>query len=991
MTSRTSCRFAVGAVLAAVVAASGCDRDLSTLGPAPFPTDADVFLDTFGSGVNFQAFVGSKVDALSFDATQKFRGTAALKITVPSAGDPSGSFAGGAFPTNVPRDLSGYNALTFYARASQAATLDVAGLGNDNTGTSRFVAERRAISLTTSWTKYIIPIPLPTKLVQEAGLFFFATGPQNGVGFDIWFDDIQFENLGTIVNPRPAIAAQALNAQVGGTAQVEGTVVTFDVGGSDVTVDAAPGYFTFASSDATVATVGADGVIRAIGLGTAEITAKLGTLDAAGTVTLDVGAAPAGPTVAAPAPMEPAGDVISLFSNAYTNVPVDTWSAGFDNADVADVQVAGDDVKLYTNLVFAGVEFVSNPVDATAMTHFHMDIWTPDPTAAPAAFRIKLVDFGADGAFGGGDDVEHELTFDDASAPPLVTGNWVSFDIELADFTGLVTRGHLAQLIISGDPNTVYVDNAYFYRTSGPTAPTVAAPIPTVPAGDVVSLFSNAYTDVTVDTWSAGFDQADVADVQVAGDDVKLYTNLVFSVAEFTSQPVDASAMTDFHMDIWTPDPTAAPAAFRIKLVDFGADGAFGGGDDVEHELTFDDASTPPLVTGNWVSFDIPLTAFTGLVTTGHLAQLILSGDPNTVYVDNVYFYRTSGPTAPTVAAPTPTVPAGDVVSMFSNAYTDVSVDTWSAVWDNADVADVQVAGDDVKLYTNLVFAGIEAVSQPIDASAMTDFHLDIWTPDPTAAPAVFKIKLVDFGADGAFGGGDDAEHELTFDDASTPPLVTGNWVSFDLPLSAFTNLNTTGHIAQMIISGDPNTVYVDNVYFYRTAPTTPTVAAPTPSFAAGDVVSLFSNAYTDVTVDTWSAVWDNADVADVQVAGDDVKLYTNLVFAGIEAVSQPIDASAMTHFYLDFWTPDPTAAPAVFKIKLVDVGADGAFGGGDDVEHELTFDDASTPPLATGGWVTFDIPLSAFVNLATTGHIAQLIVSGDPNTVYVDNVLFHR
>jgi hypothetical protein len=40
------------------------------------------------------------------------------------------------------------------------------------------------------------------------------------------------------------------------------------------------------------------------------------------------------------------------------------------------------------------------------------------------------------------------------------------------------------------------------------------------------------------------------------------------------------------------------------------------------------------------VAIDVPLSDFTGLTTTGHLAQLILSGDPSTVYVDNVYLHR---------------------------------------------------------------------------------------------------------------------------------------------------------------------------------------------------------------------------------------------------------------------------------------------------------------------------------------------------------------
>ena len=74
--------------------------------------------------------------------------------------------------------------------------------------------------------------------------------------------------------------------------------------------------------------------------------------------------------------------------------------------------------------------------------------------------------------------------------------------------------------------------------------------------------------------------------------------------------------------------------------MDFGANGAFGGGDDVEHEITLSAATTPALATGNWVTLDIPLTAFTGLVTKGHLAQLIISGDLKTVYVDNVLLHK---------------------------------------------------------------------------------------------------------------------------------------------------------------------------------------------------------------------------------------------------------------------------------------------------------------------------------------------------------------
>ncbi len=797
------------AVMGASVVLAACSRDLSLLEPAPFPNTPGIFLDGFAPGLSFQAFAGSKTDAVQVDATTKFRGASSLRVTIPAPGDASGSYAGGAFVSNVPRDLREFDALTFRVRASTGGQLlNVAGLGNDNTGNSLFTAERTGIPLTTSWQKVVIPIPNAARLAQEQGMFFFAAGPDNGIGYDLWIDDLQYETLGTIRSPRPAITPATLSAEVGSTLTIAGTSLTVDVDGVDVRVAAAPSYFTFTSANPSVATVSERGVVTVVSVGSTTITASLGEVAATGAITVT---AEPPPSVAAPTPTRAAADVISLFSNAYTNVPVDTWSATWDMADVSDVQIAGNATKKYTGLGFAGIEFVSQPVNATSMTHLHVDLL---PTSA-ATFRLKLVDFGANGVFGGGDDSEHEVTVSSTGAP----GTWSSLDIPLSTFTGLTGRGKLAQLILSSTAGTVYLDNLYLYREAAPpapTAPTTAAPTPTRPAGSVISLFSDAYTNVPVGTWSAPWDDANVEDVQVAGNAVKKYSNFVFAGIEFTSPTVNASAMSGFHIDLWTPDPTASPAIFRIKLVDFGANGAFGGGDDVEHELTFDATTTPGLRTGEWMSFDIPLSAFTGLTTRGHLAQLILVSTPKTVYVDNVYFYSNVVPTAPPAPAAAPTFPAGDVISLFSDAYTNVTVDTWSAGWDNADVEDVTIAGNAMKKYSNFVFAGIEFTSATINATAMTHFSMDIWTADPTAAPAVFKVKLVDFGANGAFGGGDDREHELTFTATSTPALATGQWVRLDIPLSAFTGLTTRGHLAQLILVADPNTVYVDNVLLHK-------------------------------------------------------------------------------------------------------------------------------------------------------------------------------
>ena len=210
-----------------------------------------------------------------------------------------------------------------------------------------------------------------------------------------------------------------------------------------------------------------------------------------------------------------------------------------------------------------------------------------------------------------------------------------------------------------------------------------------------------------------------------------------------------------------------APTQFRLKLVDYGADGVYSGGetgepvgfmegignslkgivaveviDDVEDEVTI---LPPTLITGGWVGVDVPLTDFDQLATREHLSQILISGDLTEVYVDNVYLYRTDdttrlepsgrdmeGVTAPTTAAPTPAVPADDVISLFSGAYDDVPVQFWSTDWDEAEVADARAGDDDVKHYTNLRFAGIDFGETPVDARGMTHIHLDIWTPEPT-------------------------------------------------------------------------------------------------------------------------------------------------------------------------------------------------------------------------------------------------------------------
>lgn len=435
--------------------ASGCAKHHGVL--APTIKDPVVYDDGFGANVDFQAFSGSKYDAISIDSTEKFSGTTSIKITVPDPGDPSGGYAGGAFTTNRARDLTVYNALTFYARSNRPITFNELGLGNDNTGRSKYTATWANVPIGVTWTKYVIPIPLASRLRDEKGMFFFAEGPEDGAGSTVWFDDIQYEFLTTITNPRPSFTTQALSPDVGADLAVPGTKVTFAVDGIDQEIGAMQGYFTFVSSADTVAT-GGEGIVRVVGLGSTIITGRLGDIPATGVLTLTPNPAPQS---AAPTPTVSAANVISIYSNAYTNVPVDTWYPGYGEPGfVTDVQLAGNDTKRYTGLGWDGVVFGSNAIDATLMTHFHADVWIPQGTF----FKIKLVDFGANGMFGGGDDTFHELTFNGSSSPALTVGAWNSFEIPMSAFANLTTRAHLTQLFIEGDCGTAFVDNIYFHK-----------------------------------------------------------------------------------------------------------------------------------------------------------------------------------------------------------------------------------------------------------------------------------------------------------------------------------------------------------------------------------------------------------------------------------------------------------------------------------------------------------------------------------------------
>lgn len=445
---------------------SSCERELSADAKlATYPVTAEVFIDGFSGGLEYLPFGGSKLDAFTVDTDTYYEGTASMRLDIPNFGDPDGAFAGAIFPDNGGRNLTEYDALTFWAKASKAATINEIGFGNDF-GDNRYLVTKNNLRVGTNWKKYIIPLPDPDKLIFEKGLFWYAEGPENGDGYTIWVDELKFENLGTVAQPRPAIfngGDEVAQTFIGSTITMVGLTQTFNLAdGSDETVSAAPAYFTFTSSDESVATVSELGEVSIVGSGTTVITAILGGVKAEGSLTVES----LGDFTPAPIPTRDAANVISVFSDAYTNISVDFYNGFFAPFQTtlggADLSINGDNIIKYTELNFVATEFKNPTIDVSGMTHIHVDIQIQEPIDGGDFIAVELGDFGSDGVFGGGDDSSGRVTF---SSADLSSNQWISLDIPLADF-GLGSRSNLAQVFFISDAtiSTILVDNMYFYK-----------------------------------------------------------------------------------------------------------------------------------------------------------------------------------------------------------------------------------------------------------------------------------------------------------------------------------------------------------------------------------------------------------------------------------------------------------------------------------------------------------------------------------------------
>jgi hypothetical protein len=204
-----------------------------------------------------------------------------------------------------------------------------------------------------------------------------------------------------------------------------------------------------------------------------------------------------------------------------------------------------------------------------------------------------------------------------------------------------------------------------------------------------------------------------------------------------------------------------------------------------------------------WEELTFDFSSHIGLPEAIGIDQIVVFPDfnlsgrtqDNIIYFDNISFSPATVPGSPTEAAPTPTLSEANVISIFSDAYTNIAGVNLNPAWGQSTVVtEMTIEGNNTLLYTGLNYQGTEFTAQ--DVSGMTYLHIDYWTDNST----MLKFFVI-------------SQTPTVDSDYHTIAIVTEEWASVDIPLTTFPNVDLTD-VFQFKVEGN-GTIYWDNFYFY--------------------------------------------------------------------------------------------------------------------------------------------------------------------------------
>jgi hypothetical protein len=165
----------------------------------------------------------------------------------------------------------------------------------------------------------------------------------------------------------------------------------------------------------------------------------------------------------------------------------------------------------------------------------------------------------------------------------------------------------------------------------------------------------------------------------------------------------------------------------------------------------------------------------------------------------------------PTTNAPVPTRNSANVVSVYSNTYSNIATN-YDPNWGqsghnlvNTNFVAVPASGNTILHYPNFNYQGTQLTATNL--SSMEFLHVDLWTNAATSN-AIIQVSPINAGSG-------PAEVLVTINH------VQGQWVSVDIPKSAFGGM-TWDNVFQMKFAANgpgsttPIDIYLDNVYFWN-------------------------------------------------------------------------------------------------------------------------------------------------------------------------------
>lgn len=210
--------------------------------------------------------------------------------------------------------------------------------------------------------------------------------------------------------------------------------------------------------------------------------------------------------------------------------------------------------------------------------------------------------------------------------------------------------------------------------------------------------------------------------------------------------------------------------------------------------------------------------------TTYNFSVVAMDDNGNTSEAQSV-----TATTSAIVAAPVPTQPAANVISIYSNAYTPATTYWWGGWGQSTIVSDQAVDGDDLYALSNFNYLGFDGFNPQLDLSEMEYLHVD-----------VYPMQAMAFGITPILTGVNPAER------SQVSNLTAGEWNSIDIPMSQFA-LDFTAKAFQLKIDqgNGSDALLIDNIYFYKTGSETPvevtaiTIEATANEVQAGKTLQL--------------------------------------------------------------------------------------------------------------------------------------------------------